>query len=112
MARGLRYMTVVEQARSALPGLTVRYEELTASPERVVGELCDFLGVPFEPGMLEYGSFGHAGFTPGLGDSSLTIRSGRIQPPAPLPEEMPGGLTDICAAWGYRHPDNEPASVG
>ena len=99
-------------ARSALPGLTVRYEELTASPERVVGELCDFLGVPFEPGMLEYGSFGHAGFTPGLGDSSLTIRSGRIQPPAPLPEEMPGGLTDICAAWGYRHPDNEPASVG
>ena len=112
VARGLRYMTVVEQARSALPGLTVRYEELTASPERVVGELCDFLGVPFEPGMLEYGSFGHAGFTPGLGDSSLTIRSGRIQPPAPLPEEMPGGLTDICAAWGYRHPDNEPASVG
>ena len=112
VARGLRYMTVVEQARSALPGLTVRYEELTASPERVVGELCDFLGLPFEPGMLEYGSFGHAGFTPGLGDSSLTIRSGRIQPPAPLPEEMPGGLRDICAAWGYPHPDHEPASVG
>jgi hypothetical protein len=112
VARGLRYMTVVEQARSALPGFTVRYEELTASPERVVRELCEFLGVPFQPEMLEYGSFGHAGFTPGLGDSSLNIRSGRIQPPAPMPDEMPAGLADICAAWGYPHPDNQPSSVG
>ena len=111
VARGLRYMTVVERARSVLPGLTVRYEELTASPERVVRELCGFLGVPFEPSMLDYGSFGHAGFTPGLGDSSLNIRSGRIQPPAPLPEEMPAGLAAICAAWGYPHPANEPSSV-
>jgi len=112
VARGLRYMNVVEEARSALPGLTVRYEDLTASPEPVVRELCEFLGVPFEPGMLEYGRFGHAGFTPGLGDSSLNIRSGRIQPPAPLPEEIPSGLAEICAAWGYPHPDNEPSNVG
>ena len=34
------------------------------------------------------------------------------QPPAPLPESMPAGLADICAAWGYPHPDNEPSSVG
>jgi Sulfotransferase family len=101
VARGLRYMTVMEEARSALDGFTVRYEELTASPARVIGELCGFLGVPFEPDMLEYGKFGHAGFTPGLGDSSLNIRSGRIQPPAPVPEEIPAGLDAICAAWGY-----------
>ena len=112
VARGLRYMNVVEEARSALPGFTVRYEELTAEPERVVRELCEFLGLPFEPGMLEYGAFGHAGFTPGLGDSSLNIRSGRIQPSAPLPEEIPRGLAEICAAWGYPHPDNEPSNVG
>ena len=112
VARGLRYMNVVEEARSALPGLTVRYEELTAEPERVVRELCEFLGLTFEPGMLDYGAFDHAGFTPGLGDSSLNIRSGRIQPPAPLPEEIPAGLAAICAAWGYPHPDNEPSSVG
>jgi len=112
VARGLRYMDVVEQARSLLPGLTVRYEELTASPERVVRELCEFLGLAFEPGMLEYGAFGHAGFTPGLGDSSLNIRSGRIQPPAPLPDEIPAGLAGICAAWGYPHPDNELSKVG
>ena len=108
MASGLRYMNVVEQAREALPGLTVRYEELTAAPEPVVRELCEFLGVPFEPKMLDYGDFDHAGFTPGLGDSSLNIRSGRIQPPAPMPDEMPAGLR-IC---GYPHPDNEPSNVG
>jgi len=112
MARGLQYMNAVEQARSALPGFTVRYEELTASPERVVREVCDFLGVPFQPAMLEYGAFDHAGFTPGLGDSSLNIRSGRIQPPAPMPDEMPAELADIGTAWGYRHLDNEPSSVG
>ena len=112
VARGLRYMTVVEQARSALPGFPVRYEELTASPERVVRELCEFLGVPFQSAMLEYGSFGHAGFTPGLGDSSLNIRSGRIQPAAPLPEAIPAGLAEMCAAWSYPHPDNEPSRVG
>jgi Sulfotransferase family len=112
VTRGLRYMTVLQEARSALDGFTIRYEELTASPGRVVSELCGFLGVPFEPGMLEYGRFGHAGFTPGLGDSSLNIRSGRIQPPAPMPDEVPAGLAGICAEWGYPHPDNEPSSVG
>jgi hypothetical protein len=112
VAKGVRYMTALEQAREALSGFTVRYEDLTASPERVVRELCEFVGVPFEPKMLDYGDFDHAGFTPGLGDSSLNIRSGRIQPPAPLPEQMPAGLADICAAWGYPHPDNERSSVG
>jgi hypothetical protein len=111
VAKGLRYMTVLEQAREALPGFTVRYEELTASPERVVRQLCEFVGVPFQPAMLEYGAFDHAGFTPGLGDSSLNIRSGRIQPPAPIPDEMPAELAGICAAWGYPHPDNQPTSV-
>ena len=95
-------MTVVEQARESLPGFTVRYEELTASPSAVIGGLCGFLGVPFQPGMLDYGRFDHAGFTPGLGDSSLNIRSGRIQPPAPVPGEVPEELAAICAAWGYQ----------
>jgi hypothetical protein len=112
VAKGVRYMTALEQAREALPGFTVRYEDLTAEPERVVRELCEFLGVPFEPKMLDYGDFDHAGFTPGLGDSSLNIRSGRIQPPAPLPGEIPAELAGICAVWGYPHPDNERSSVG
>jgi hypothetical protein len=102
----IRYMTALEQARAGRPGFTVRYEDLTASPEGVVRNLCDFLGLPFEPAMLEYGRFEHDGFTAGLGDSSLNIRSGRIQPPAPIPDEIPAELAGICAAWDYPHPDN------
>src|SRR5258707_15831264 len=105
-------MTALEQAREARPGFTVGYGDLPAEPERVVRGLCEFVGVPFEPKMLEYGDFDHAGFTPGLGDSSLNIRSGRIQPPAPLPGEIPAELAGICAAWGDPHTDNEPSNVG
>jgi hypothetical protein len=32
----------------------VRYEELVAAPERVVGSVCEFARLPFEPAMLEY----------------------------------------------------------
>jgi hypothetical protein len=103
----VRYMTALDQAREGQAGFTVRYEELTASPETVVRDLCDFLGEPFEPAMLDYGRFEHDGFTAGLGDGSLNIRSGRIQPAAPLPDQIPAGLAEICAAWGYPHPGNE-----
>ena len=107
VAKVVRYTAAVEQARQGRDGCTVRYEDLTAAPETVVRDLCAFLGVPFEPAMLNYGRFGHAGFTAGLGDTSLNIRSGRIQPPAPLPGQVPAGLAGSCDAWGYPHPDNE-----
>jgi uncharacterized coiled-coil protein SlyX len=35
--------------------LTLRYEELVERPEELVSQLCQFLGVPFEPEMLQYG---------------------------------------------------------
>ncbi|MEN8161209.1 MAG: sulfotransferase [Myxococcota bacterium] len=39
-----------------VPLVHVRYEEIVAEPERVLGELCEFVGLPFEPGMVEYGN--------------------------------------------------------
>lgn len=36
------------------PYLELRYEDLVAEPERRLREVCDFLGLPFEPAMLEY----------------------------------------------------------
>jgi hypothetical protein len=34
--------------------LELRYEELVADPERELRRICDFAGLAFEPGMLEY----------------------------------------------------------
>ena len=101
VAKVVRYMTALEQAREGREGFTVRYEELTAAPDAVVRGMCEFLGVPFEPAMLDYGRFDHDGFTPGLGDSSLNIRSGRIQPPTPIPDEVPAELSGLCGTLGY-----------
>ena len=101
----LRRMGQVEEARGALPGLTVRYEELTANPAEVSRRICEFLGVRFEPGMLEYGKFDNR-FARGLGDTSAKIRSGRVQAAAPAPQasEVPEALKEMCIAWGYLDP--------
>jgi hypothetical protein len=102
----LWYMRRVEEARQALPGVTVRYEELTGDPERVTRRACDYLGESFEPAMLEYSQFSHARFAPGLGDCSDNIRSGRIRQSAPLPRlaEVSPALAKMCATWDYSQP--------
>jgi len=99
----LRYANALEDARRRYDGITVRYEELTADPERVTREVCAFLGVPWEKQMLDYGEFDHGRFKAGLGDWSEKIKSGQIQPPEPLPapEEIPPALREISEAWGY-----------
>jgi hypothetical protein len=71
--------------------------------------MCDFLDVPFEPTMLEYGKFRHSGLESGLGDASENIRSGRIQAAAPPPSAIPPALTELCAKWGYLEPPAEPS---
>ncbi|WP_433430116.1 sulfotransferase family protein [Nonomuraea sp. CA-141351] len=97
----LRYMKAVERARSALPGLTVRYEELSADPERVTRDICEFLGLEWEPRMLSYGE--QPILEKGLGDWRDKIRSGTVQPARELPSEdqIPDVLKPICRTWGY-----------
>src|ERR1035438_10123122 len=75
----LWYMTRVEEARRALPGHTVRYADLTAAPETVIGGLCSDLDLKFQQGKPDYGPLAEARFGVGLGDNSANIRSGRIQ---------------------------------
>jgi len=105
VGKALRYMIKVEEARRTLPALTVRYEDLTADPETQTRRMCDFLGVPYEPAMLDYGKFDHTDLVAGLGDSSENIRSGRIQAAAPLPADIPAELTEMCLTWGYLEPE-------
>jgi hypothetical protein len=96
-----RYGEALEQARQAYDGLTVRYEDLAADPAAETRRLCDFLGVAWEPAMLEYGRFDHGRYRAGIGDWKEKIRSGEVQPPEPPPEEVPVALRDLAAAWGY-----------
>lgn len=99
----LAYMEHLERARRRHPGITVRYEDLTADPATQTRRLCDFLGVGWEPAMVDYGRADHGRFEAGIGDWSDRIRSGRIQRAAdlPAPEDVPESLTGIARAWGY-----------
>lgn len=100
----LRYMNAVERARKNLPGHLVRYEEVTSDPTSALKGICSFLGLEFEPEMLDYGSKANGDFTKGLGDWKDKIKSGTIQPGRELPsspEDIPEPLREISAAWGY-----------
>ena len=96
-----RYCEALEAARQKYDGVTIRYEDLTADPESTLRPVCQHLGVAFEPGMLEYGDQDHGRFKLGLGDWNDKIKSGRIQAPAPPPEDIPEPLRPIAATWGY-----------
>ncbi|GAA2164668.1 sulfotransferase family protein [Actinomadura napierensis] len=99
----LRYARDIEAARHELPGLTVRYEELTAEPDRVTKEVCSFLDVEWERSMLDYGRHDHGPYRPYFGDWSENLRSGTVRAARPLPgaAEVPPELREVAAAWGY-----------
>ncbi|MFJ8929181.1 sulfotransferase family protein [Streptomyces sp. NPDC102364] len=103
-ADALRYMKAVDNARKGITGgHTLRYEEITADPEGRMRALCTFLGVDFEPSMLEYGARDETQVQKGLGDWRDKIRSGSVQAGRELPkdDEIPEVLRPICKAWGY-----------
>lgn len=97
----LRYMKAVEKAKVALSGLTVRYEDLSSEPEKVTREICEFLGLEWEPGMLTYGE--QTVIQKGLGDWRDKIRSGTVQPGRELPDPgtIPEPLRPMSRTWGY-----------
>ncbi|MER6082777.1 sulfotransferase [Streptomyces sp. NPDC001833] len=103
-AEVLSYAEKLEEARQNLTGAhVITYEDLTADPERVTRGLCEYLGVPWESGMLDYGEQDHGTFRPKLGDWSKEIKSGRIQAArqADPAAELPPRLAEIAKAWGY-----------
>lgn len=99
----LKFTRAMENARAEHGGLVVKYEELTRDPVRITKDICQFLAVPWEPGMIEYGQQDHGRFVRGLGDWSDKIQSGAISPapPDPKPDEVPEELKEICRMMGY-----------
>ena len=65
--------------------------------------ICEFVGVRYEPAMVDYGQADHGSFRAGLGDWSKNIKSGKIVPVErmPAPDEIPATLVDISKQWGY-----------
>jgi hypothetical protein len=110
----IKYVEALEAARQTYDGHTVRYEDLTANPERELRKICDFLGVPYEPTMLDYGQFDHGRYKSGLGDWNEKIKSGAIQPPEPPPplDEIDPALREMCAKWGYLDDAKVPLDRG
>ncbi|KAB8196536.1 sulfotransferase [Nonomuraea phyllanthi] len=102
-ATALKYFKPLEEARRTLDGLSVRYEDLTAEPERVTREICAYLGVDWEPGMLEYGRHQQERFVPNLGDRSDNIKSGRIQTARTFDNAgLSPKLAKYAKSWDYR----------
>ena len=95
----LRLLDGVEDARRHLPGLEVRYEELTDDPHRVTASICAHLGVGFESSMIEYQVPDQ--FLSGVGDFTDKIRSGRVQPRRALYVAMDPDLSTACRRWEY-----------
>ena len=110
----IKYVEALEAARQTYDGHTVRYEDLTANPERELRKICDFLGVPYEATMLDYGQFDHGRYKSGLGDWNEKIKSGAIQPPEPPPplDEIDPALREMCAKWGYLDDAKVPVDRG
>ncbi|WP_165985266.1 sulfotransferase [Streptomyces sp. YIM 98790] len=78
----LRRLGAVDRARRALPGHTLRHEDLAADPATALRGLCDFLGVAWDPAMA-------AAVPQGPG------------PAAAVPADTPEPLRALCATWGY-----------
>jgi hypothetical protein len=108
----VRYVEALDEARQAYDGHTVRYEDLTADPERELRAICSFLGVPYEPSMLDYGQFDHGRYKSGLGDWNEKIKSGAIQQPEPPPplDEIDPALREIAVKWGYTEVPVSPSA--
>jgi hypothetical protein len=79
----------------AVPTFHVRYEDLVSDPERFVRELCAFLELPFEAGMLEYGRGGEEG-APATGARGLGDPTGVRQHDRPVTSSVERWAADIA----------------
>ena len=97
-----RYLRSLSEARKTLPGLTVRYEDLTMDAEGEARRLCDFLETDYDPEMVRYGNHDHGPMLAGLGDWHDKIRTGEVQSARPLPRiELTDELESLALDLGY-----------
>lgn len=80
----------------------VRYEELIENPTKSVEALCNYLGVGFQPTMLDYGHYDHGPTAYGFGDNAGKIFTGRVQPQGDDPRDTPfANSLSLATDLGY-----------
>ncbi|WP_406276206.1 sulfotransferase [Nocardia sp. NBC_00881] len=99
----LQWSERLEAAALHPDSIEVRYEKLIETPDIVFRDLCRFIGVDYEPTMLDYGNYDHGAYEPGLGDWRDKIRSGCIQVLSTDSAacELPGSIVELGERWGY-----------
>ena len=104
-----------------VPILEVRYESLVARPAEHMEQICGFLDLPFEPGMVDYGDHAHS--NRGLGDPVTVAKETRpttksvakwsgamAESPAKLARArriLESLLDEDLATWGYARAEIE-----
>jgi hypothetical protein len=69
-----------------VPGFTIRHEELIASPDAVLCNLCEFIGLPPDAGLV-----------------MALKRQLDAEPPATAGNrKVPRALKSVAESWGYR----------
>jgi hypothetical protein len=93
----------LEEARRNLTGLTIRYEDLVSDAEQITRDICDYLNVPWDGRMIDYGALEHDSMILNELNFSDKLTAGRIMPLRGVltAEEMPEQLIPACRTWGY-----------
>jgi len=73
-----------------VPLLHVAYEDFVAEPDAQARRMCSFLGLEFEPTMIDYGAHGHG--QRGLGDPLTVDRESR-----PVPTSVDKWVAELAA---------------
>ncbi|MFI9410115.1 sulfotransferase family protein [Nocardia gamkensis] len=104
----LQWSEGLEAAATHPDSIEVRYENLLETPDLVCSDLCRFIGVDYEPTMLDYGNYDHGAYEPNLGDWRDKIHSGRIQLPSTdtAVYDLPVSLGELSKRWGYGENDD------
>jgi acyl carrier protein len=98
--------------------LLVRFEDLVADPARVMGELCELLGVGFDERVLNPYDGRKERMVSGLGDPNFLAHSaidpglGEVWRSIELPRRLDRSTVELAAELGYELPGEERSGGG
>jgi hypothetical protein len=96
------YLGAVDDARRNLDCPQIRYDDLTADPETTLRGICAYLGVSWDPRMLQYTAEDPGPLLHGIGDTGQRIHSGTVLPARREPvTDVPAFVEAMAANWGY-----------